>query len=201
MPDDAANPRDEPLLEGQDAPLGDAWQLPASAAALKPLLLARTAAVVRGRRRRRMVIRSLAACALYSAGIATAWALLPRGNAEQDHRPVEMAQTGAKPADRTGAVQDESQTTLAVEELNDPWQLRQQVAKASPTERIRLLRRAGDLYLLNSGDVESALNCYRQMLELTPRPIQASVDPNDTWLLAELKLARHHSLVTAGTNQ
>jgi hypothetical protein len=112
-----------------------------------------------------------------------------------------MAQTGVQPDDRTDAVPDEAQTTSAGDSSDDPWQLRQQVANASPSQRIQLLRRAGDLYLTNSLDVESALNCYRQMLELSPRPAQASVDPDDTWLLAELKLARHDSLVTAGTNQ
>ena len=69
----------------------------------------------------------------------------------------------------------------------DPWVLRQQVATAPPKERILLLRRAGDVYLLNLGDREQALHCYQQVLELSSPREWAQFDPTDSWLLADLK--------------
>jgi hypothetical protein len=60
----------------------------------------------------------------------------------------------------------------------------------APRERqIRLLQLAGDRYLYSSADVASALDCYRQVLELTPPGELGPPAEHDSWLLAELKLS------------
>lgn len=59
-------------------------------------------------------------------------------------------------------------------------------------EQRRLLRLAGDRYLYGLADVESALDCYRQVIELTPRAELAMHDSHESWLLAELKSSEVH---------
>jgi hypothetical protein len=41
--------------------------------------------------------------------------------------------------------------------------------------------------LYGRADVVSALDCYRQVIELTPREELAERQDDDSWLLAELK--------------
>jgi hypothetical protein len=70
-----------------------------------------------------------------------------------------------------------------------PAELRRLVPKAPRETQVRLLALAGDRYLLDQADVASALDCYRQVLELTPAGERAPPEPEDSWLLAELKAA------------
>lgn len=61
--------------------------------------------------------------------------------------------------------------------------------RAPREKQLRLLALAGDRYLFNQADVESALDCYRQVIELTPAGEREPPQPEDSWLLAELKTA------------
>ncbi|HJT35320.1 MAG TPA: hypothetical protein VJ783_25060, partial [Pirellulales bacterium] len=56
-----------------------------------------------------------------------------------------------------------------------------------PEQQIRLLEMAGDRYLYGRADVASALDCYRQVLELTPPDARRQPLPHESWLLAELR--------------
>jgi hypothetical protein len=68
-----------------------------------------------------------------------------------------------------------------------PDQLRSRVPGAPRAEQIKLLRLAGDRYFYESTDLRAALDCYRQVVELTPEESLRRLDPQDNWLLAELK--------------
>ncbi len=71
----------------------------------------------------------------------------------------------------------------------EPEQLRAAVPGAPRAEQIRLLRLAGDRYFYDSADMRAALDCYRQVVELTPEKELSQPDPQDNWLLAEMKLS------------
>ncbi len=72
----------------------------------------------------------------------------------------------------------------------DPGELERQAAGATPEERVRLLRRAGDIYLSRFCDVQRALECYRRVLDAMPPPERTVVVPGDSWLLLAMKEAR-----------
>ena len=69
----------------------------------------------------------------------------------------------------------------------DPAEMLRRVSSVPPADRIRLLKQAGDAYLLARGDLEGALHCYRQLLELASPDTTARLEGDDTWLLAALK--------------
>ena len=56
-------------------------------------------------------------------------------------------------------------------------------------ESARLFREAGDLYLRDHADYQSALRCYRNFLDEAD-PADRESSPDDTWLLTSLKRAR-----------
>ena len=119
----------------------------------------------------------------YAAGIATAWLAWPRDKppAAPTVQPAHGRQIAAVAPPQPAAVEDLSALS--------PEELRSKVADAPRPEQIRLLRLAGDRYLFGAADVESALDCYRQVIELTPRGDLAKHETDDSWLLAELKLS------------
>lgn len=57
------------------------------------------------------------------------------------------------------------------------------------SESARRFREAGDRYLGEAADYESALRCYRNFLDEAD-PADRPVRPEDTWLLTSLKRAR-----------
>jgi hypothetical protein len=206
------HPDDEPLLDGlAELPAG-AWDLPGGDGAFKQQLLAETTAVVRSRGRRKRVRRYAGFALAYAAGIATATVVWPRPEAlprrvdavvesavaGEESRRRETPPTGAErrletPPTVNGRGQEIAAVSPAPASATaaaDPVALRRQVAAAPPAEQIALLRRAGDLYLGRYGDLESALDCYRQVLELTPASERGQFDAGDSWLLAELKHAQ-----------
>ena len=207
---------DEPLLNGlAELPAG-AWDLPGGDGAFKQRLLSETTAVVRSRGRRRRARRYAGLALAYAAGIVTAAVVWPRGESprradavvesavagEAESRRRETTPTGADRRLEPPAVNDRGQEIVAASSVAktataaaDPVALRRQVAAAPPAEQIALLRRAGDLYLGRYGDLESALDCYRQVLELTPASERGQFDAGDSWLLAELKHAQSASAV------
>jgi hypothetical protein len=84
---------------------------------------------------------------------------------------------------------DRAPTALALE-----WQ-----AVDSPVRRPELYRTAGDRYLTENGDLQSATRCYRSFLDLcSERDRIVSVD--DTWLLMALKEARQREKRHANSN-
>lgn len=143
-------------------------------------ILRRTRATVRRRPRR---LRTLAACVVavaYAAGLGTA--LLWSGT---DVAPAPLV---AAPAPEIAPVIPA--VTVADAAPASPQALLARVPDAAAPEQVRLLTQAGDRYLTDYGDVARALNCYRQVLELTPDSQSLTLESSDTWLLTSLKRAR-----------
>ena len=172
----------EPLEE--QSPLATAaWSdlpAPRPPAALSASIRAATSGLVRRRAQRRRWRTAAGFALAYAAGLASAlaWPTAPR--------PAPRApQQAAQPAKVDRAAPAAAVEVAAL----DPEQLRRRVIGAQRSEQIRLLRLAGDRYLYDSADVRSALDCYRQVVELTPEEKLPRPDPQDNWLLAELKLS------------
>jgi len=177
----------EPLLPGIDTSKSPWPESPVSAT-LRAELLDRTTKLVRSRARSRRLRTGCGWAAAYAAGIASAWVAVPRvGPARRDaERPTVVAQID-EPRPTQG--EDGAGNEPNVETSLPPEELRRRVADAPRPEQLRLLRLAGDKYLYGRADVTNALDCYRQILELTPHQLRAAVEPDDSWLLAELRLA------------
>jgi hypothetical protein len=162
------NEGDEPLVDGLGAgPLR--FDIPRPPPGLRERLLERTAAGVRSRARWRRGRLAAALALVYAAGLATALPLV-RERAGPPEPTVEPAPSPAAPAPL------------------GPDEIRRRVPDAPPAERARLLRLAGDLYLQRRGDPAAALECYRQVLELSSLPA-SQLEPEDSWLLTALKQA------------
>lgn len=147
---------------------------------LRRKLLEETTRIVRrraaGRRCRMAVGWGLA----YAAGLVTAWLALR----QEPAAPARPEKSSVRQVATNEAARQTPQEDL---DRLPPAELRRRVADAPRPEQIRLLRMAGDRYLLGSADVESALDCYRQVIELTPPGELVGHDSGDSWLLAELK--------------
>lgn len=168
---------------------------------LRQSLLETTSQFVRGRRYRRRLRLVASWSAAYAAGLATAllvWrsdrpTLRPAAERAAPQAAVErvaadqvaIARLAARASDSRLAVETPPEE-LSPEELS-PEELRSRVLGAPRPEQIRLLRLAGDRYLYGRADVASALDCYRQVIELTPPAKLAERHQEDSWLLAELK--------------
>ncbi|HWB09250.1 MAG TPA: hypothetical protein VG826_08500 [Pirellulales bacterium] len=165
----------EPLLEGINWP-----SRPAPPDGLRAEVLTKTTRLVRRRAQRRRWGVVAGWGLAYAAGIATAWFGRPGDSRPAVSDPPEAAtQVAANVAAGEAPLEN-----LA---LLSPNELRRRVAGAPRPQQIRLLRLAGDRYLFGTADVESALDCYRQVIELTPPADLAKRQPDDSWLLAELK--------------
>ena len=171
-PDD----HDLPLDETSWAALAAPKPSPAFVHALRE----QTSGLVRRRARRRRWRVAAGLALAYAAGVSSVL-VWPRGGPRVP--PAEQQASRPKPAAR-GA----DRPPLEVAAL-DPEQLRRRVGGAPRVEQIRLLRLAGDRYLYDAADVRAALDCYRQVVELTPDEKLPRPDPDDNWLLAELKLS------------
>lgn len=175
--------RFELLSAALDAP-GSQWPKTAVPRDVHDALLAQTSALVRSRANRKRLGRAAAIGLAYAAGLATMLAAqLSLAPSLAPKRKIAVT------PERT--VRSPSKTQGAREELASlsPAELRRLVPDAAPQEQIRLLQLAGDRYLYVAADVASALDCYRQVLELTPREKLSRPAPQDSWLFAELKLS------------
>lgn len=173
----------ESLLHGlKDAPDCFSAQPPE---ALRVALLASTLAAVRRRSRARRLGQLAVAALAYAAGLATMYAVLSR-----DDQPAQKPSQAVVAAPQTESTRPQAETPVPRVEVAalSPAELRRMVPGAPRARQIRLLELAGDGYLYGA-DVEAALDCYRQVLELTPREDLGPPDPQDSWLLAELKLS------------
>jgi len=180
------NDESEPLLDGVNAS-SQMFDLPADVAALRARLLADTTQIVLGKSRRSRWKRIAGWGLAYAAGLATAWFTLHNWRQpEQTPAPqVAVIRPAPSPPEREVNPAPPEPMRRVTPEL-----LRYRVATAPRERQIQLLKQAGDLYLRERNDLRSAVECYRQVLELSDRPEQLAVLPEDTWLLAELKNAR-----------
>jgi hypothetical protein len=134
-------------------------------------LLGRTRRVVARRRRLRRAAWAAALAACYAAGLLTTDWLAPRPRPAPD-RPV-VKEAPAVEKDRP------PERAVVLE-----WK-----AVDSTEGRADLYRRAGDRYLADESDFESAVRCYGQALDAGTEADRA-VSPEDNWLLMALKDAR-----------
>jgi hypothetical protein len=152
-------------------PLGDLLASPPSVDdGLRADLRERTGRVVRWRRRWRRLARTAALAACYAAGLLTMHGLAPHVP------PPTPVAHNSEPSKEVVAPEEPA---LALE-----WK-----AIDSPQPRPDLYRRAGDLYLDEEKDPESALRCYGQALDAAGAAEQA-VAADDSWLLMVIKNAR-----------
>lgn len=193
----------EPIFERDEWVLpADAWPETPHADRLKAALLDQTSRVVRRRARLRQLRRLTTLGLAYAAGIVTAaiaWRAGPAQVAQLDQRPAPLTarrEEGSRPhrPDETHGASAAPNERLDEQRLDEqrlatmsPGELRRLVPDASPEQQIRLLEMAGDRYLYGRADVVSALDCYRQVLELTPPDARRQPLPNESWLLAELR--------------
>ncbi len=153
---------------------------PGANAELRQALLGRTTQVLRRRRwlRRARFAGALAAC--YLAGVltmrfATLAPVPPRP--ETAEQPPKVTLPDAPVLVEAPAA--ESETALALE-----WR-----AFEASDRRAELYRLAGDRYLEQHGDLQSALRCYRQALDAGTHE-SLMISTSDNWLLMALKEAR-----------
>jgi len=173
--------KQEPLASGLEGlPLG-AFDVPRASDELRAAIRRRTSSIVRARPHRLRVIAVCGVLAAYAAGLGT---VLAMGALPEQHAPADTAAVAQTPQPQVPA------TAAGPAAAQDPQALLARVWEANRPEQIRLLTLAGDVYLAERGDVARALDCYSQVMELTPRSEPVKLLPQDTWLFASLKLAR-----------
>jgi hypothetical protein len=143
-------------------------------------LLQQTTRVLRLRRmvKRMSYVAGLLVC--YAAGVLTmklpfAPALAPAPIPDQG--PVTVDKKPDRPEYQSPP--NHPETAVALE-----WRALDSREKKADAYRI-----AGDRYLADHGDVQSALRCYRQFLEAGSHE-DSAISPDDNWLLMALKEAR-----------
>jgi hypothetical protein len=146
------------------------FDFPRPPASLREEVYRKTARAVRARVRHRRLRLALAFAAVFGAGLSIG--RLPGGG------------TPAAPAVRPPADFDRSLTAPT------PGEIQSRVPEAVPEDRPSLLRQAGDSYLLSQGNIEGALECYRQYLEIEAPDGRRPSPSRDTWLLEALKQGR-----------
>jgi hypothetical protein len=160
---------------------------PTRADRVRARLLARTTSAVRRRWwvRRLGAVAALAAC--YLAGLATTQAcrslLAPSATSIVQEKPLEN-QRGER--DRSAT---ESPQSPGTEHGRPAYGSDGRPAAVAGTE-FDAIRRAGDRFFEQQGDVLGALDCYARALDrASPEELAISVD-EDNWLLMALKLDR-----------
>ena len=151
---------------------------PGDSADLRQTLLRRTARVLRRRRLVRRVGLSAALAACYAAGVLTMYLARPSAAV-----PDPMVVFESTPEREILPPPLEIRETVPAPMVED-W-----AARAVAQDRSQLYRRAGDRYLQEENDPESALRCYKQALDAAS-PAETSISPDDNWLLMALKDAR-----------
>ncbi len=150
--------------------------------ALKQAVWQRTRSVLRWRRwlRRSGYAAALAAC--YAAGLLT-MKYLPASPATA---PSALTRTDADPGPPVVTPREEVRPPQPSDENPaSPVALEWQ-AVDSRKQRPDLYRLAGDRYL-EAGDIQSAIRCYRNMLDVAPEEDQRISPQTDNWLLIALK--------------
>jgi hypothetical protein len=178
------NPRSDPIEHFLERSSG----LPPSQA--RETLLFQTRRLVRGRRRRKQLVLALALIGCYLAGAVTmqAWVrgITPPPETTNLQR---IAKPPGEIALQTPTAPSHSAVPVPLDRDPDvPAALVELIAARSPGHQALLYRNAGDRYLRDLGDLESALRCYR--LALASPESDLSLDPEDNWILMALKQAR-----------
>lgn len=168
---DGIDPR-EPLLDGVAAIPADAFGPDMPPPGLDDAVLARTLPAIRRRALRRRFLIAAALLATFGAGWGArgfAGTGPPGGARDADSSPPPVAVTVPDPASTQEAAPPPARPlpVLAAE-----------------------LKEAGDRFLREDGDVRSALECYRQHLEIAGSLGPVRPGPEDSWLLAALKKPR-----------
>jgi hypothetical protein len=164
---------DEPLIEGVEQVPRASFDPPPVSAPFRDALLARTSRVVCARRSTRRLFAAACAALLFGLGVAAGWRL-----------PREAGVPGSAVREPQAA------PPVRPQESRTPADLLREVPRARPEERPKLLRQAGDSYLASGLDLERALHCYRQYLEVAPAASRSDLDPRDSWLLSAMKRGR-----------
>jgi hypothetical protein len=144
-------------------------------AALREGLLQRTAAMVRRRRRMRVLVAAGAIVAVAMIAATIVW-LRPAG----DVQPAEAKPADDHPIVRTppAAVEPETPTAVALE-----WQ----AFDAPRDQKSTLYRQAGDRYVEDADDLTSAVRCYGQAVRAASTE-ELAVAEQDNWLVRALKI-------------
>jgi hypothetical protein len=144
-----------------------------STAELKERILDKTTRVIRHRRwlRRLVVAAAMAAC--YAAGVLTVWPAARHADVPTPSPIVAAPRPLPQPSP------SRSTPTLSPAQLE--WQAIDQRHGGAD-----LYRQAGDRYLNEAQDVESALRCYRNALARGGDKALA-ISADDSWLLVALK--------------
>jgi len=155
-------------------------------------LLLQTQRLLRRRRRTKRLGYVAALVACYFAGAATVRGWTQWSSAlttfDLGERALQLAQSNDE-STRT-AVPTHSKVSLPIQQDPDvPATVVESMAARIPGQRGILFRTAGDRYLLELGDVESAVRCYRRSLDACPDQ-ELVVASDDSWLLMALKQAR-----------
>jgi hypothetical protein len=169
----------------------DAWDellvpKPAEASdALRLYLLRCTTRVLRLRRwtRRACMVLVLAAC--YAAGLATMHWLTPAAPAVTVYVEKTPEEPPAPPAKEP-----------VPSPFDMEWHL---LDHPNQPQQVALYRQAGDRYLTEANDPESALRCYRRMLE-AGSDADLAISPEDNWLLMAAKAERQKEKRDANAN-
>ena len=144
-------------------------------------------AVVRSRRRRRHLGTLAVFLTVYAAGLGTALLFSTESAAPLASSPAPVLPV---PVPRASPAHTDKSATTAAEVALVPREILRQVRGAPPDEQRRLLKLAGDAYLTSHADIDNALYCYRQLLELTTPERKGISVPDDSWLLVALKQDR-----------
>ena len=144
---------------------------------LRHSILSKSTRSVRWRHRQRLAFRVLVCVVFFLSGAATVW-FRPAREPEvitvfvrEEPNPVADAPGSPVPRLSPSELELEAEKTLV------------------KAESARLFREAGDRYVHDRADYQSALRCYRNFLDEAD-PEARIVTPEDTWLLTSLKRAR-----------
>jgi hypothetical protein len=144
--------------------------------ALRRTVLRRTTRVLRRRRRLRTLALAAALAAVYLAGVGTA-----RRTAAP--APTPAPEDVARQREETPPPGPDARPAPS-SAVTAEWHAFDSNDRASP-----LYRQAGDRYLRENGDLESAVRCYRNALD-TGDEASLSPAPEDNFLLLAIKDAR-----------
>jgi hypothetical protein len=158
---------------------------PASAE-LRDALLHRTSALVRLRRRIRMLAVAAALAAAVMIAAAIVWLRPPGAATAPDEQPVAQKQSppapppAPSPAPSPRAPPPEQQTRPTAVALE--WQ----AFDAPREQKAALYRQAGDRYVEDADDVPSAVRCYGQAVRNASNQ-ELAFNRDDNWLVMALK--------------
>ncbi len=173
---------DVPLIEGLSSVPSSAFEPYPVPSDLRERLLAATGRRVRATRALRRGVAFLVLMATFAAGhLSATWLARERETAaEFPGRPP----SGTEPL--TSAPGGDPRRLLA-----EVRGYEQRLPEVSLDEPARLLKEAGDGFLIQEADVGEALRCYEQHLEILASIGTVEVEPGDTWLWTALKHARN----------